>query len=254
MRNIVYSVSNLLRMVRGIFHQRDVILTYAKPRSFSSSASWTNMKDCLAKNLAVESEYPLSSYLFQCLRSPAGDPIASIVATATLITSSSRLEDISRLFSGISKALKDVNTSQAAELLRPLHKLSIFPVTDGPGSCTHDRLVSMHDRSWFIADRPLLRKSFHGKVPLLALSVEDVAVLKDMLHVLRLEDRLMSKSATHRAHPVGRVTTQWALSASLQAKSPFIKAYVSPYGYQPSATILLNHGRLKWHCHTSWSR
>ena len=242
--DIMYSFSEVLRMTRAAFYERDVILTYAKSPSSSKLASWTNMKDCLAKRLAVESQYPSSSYLFRCLSSPSGDPIASIVASATLITTSSRLEDISRLFSAINKALKDVNASQAAELLRPLHRLSIFPVTDGLGDCAYDRLASMYDDSWFIADRPLLRKSFHGKVPLLALSVEDLATSKDMLHVLRLDDRLMSKSATIQAHPVGRVTTHWALSASLRAKSPFIKAYVLLYGYQSSATILLIHGRL----------
>lgn len=243
--DIVYSDSTILKIIRAAFYERNVILTYANSPSPSKSASWTNMRDCLVKNLAVESQYPSSSYLFRCLSSPVGDPIASIVATATLITTSSRLEDISRFFSSISKALKDVNTSQAAVLLRPLHKLSIFPITNGPGNCAYDRLVSMHDGSWLIADRPLLWESFHGKVPLLALSVEDLATSTDMLHVLRLDDRLISKLTTNQAHPVGRVTTHWALSASLQAKGPFIKAYVLFYGYQFSATILLIHGTLE---------
>ena len=182
------------------------------------------MRECLSRDIAIESEYPSSSYLFRSLRSPSGDPIAPIIATATLITSSSKLEDISRLFRAISTALKDVNTNKAAQLLRPLQKKSVFPVSNGPGKRGYDNLVDLHDISWFIADRPLLRESFHGKVPLLAVPIEDLLPLKDLFRVLRLDGRMLSKLATSQTHPQGLVTTHWAYTASLRAKSPFIKA------------------------------
>jgi hypothetical protein len=182
------------------------------------------MKECLSRGIAIESEYPSSSYLFRCLISPRGDPIAPIVATATLITSSSKLEDISRLFRNVSTALKDVNTSKAAQLLRPLQNKSIFPITNGLGKGRYDNLLDVHNTSWFIADRPLIRESFHGKIPLLALPIEDLTALEDLFRVLRLDGRILSKLATSRTHPKGRVTTHWAYTASLRAKSPFIKA------------------------------
>jgi hypothetical protein len=34
----------------------------------------------------------------------------------------------------ISTALKDVDASKAAQLLRPLHDKPLFPVTNGPGN------------------------------------------------------------------------------------------------------------------------
>ena len=187
-------------------------------------AGWTNMKDCLSRDITIESEYPSSSYLFRCLRSPSGDPIAPIVATATLITSSSKLGDISRLFRDISTALRDVTTSKAAQLLRPLQKRSVFPITNGPGKRGYDDLLDVHNTSWFIADRPLIRESFHGKLPLLAVPIEDLPALKDLFRVLRLDGRILSKLATSCTHPQGRVTTHWTYTASLRAKSPFIKA------------------------------
>ena len=183
-----------------------------------------NMKDCLSRDIAIESEYPSSSYLFRCLRSPSGDPIAPLVATATLITSSSRLEDISRLFRDISTALQDVNTSKAAQLLRPLQNRSVFPIINGLGKRRYDNLLDVHNTSWFIADRPLIRESFHGKLPLLALPIEDLPGLEDLIRVLRLDGRMLSKIVTNRMHSKGRVTMHWAYTASLRAKSPFIKA------------------------------
>ena len=182
------------------------------------------MKECISRNIVIESDYPSSSYLFRCLLSPRGDPIAPIVAAATLITTSSKLEDISRLFRDVSKALKNVNTSKAAQLLRPLQRRLIFPITTGSGNHGFDNLLSLQDTSWFIADRPLIRESFHGKVPLLALPIEDLATLKDLFSVLRLDNRLLSKVVTSQTHPKGRVTTHWAYTASLRAKSPFLKA------------------------------
>lgn len=182
------------------------------------------MKECLSRDITIESEYPSSSYLFRCLRSPSGDPIAPIVATATLITSSSKLEEITRLFHNISTALKDVNTSKAAQLLRPLQNTSVFPITNGLGKRRYDNLLDVHNTSWFIADRPLIRESFHGKLPLLALPIENLSALDDLFRVLRLDGRMLSKLATSRSHPKGRVTTHLAYTASLRAKSPFIRA------------------------------
>ena len=156
--------------------------------------------------------------------SPRGDTIAPIVATATLITSSTKLEDISRLFRDISIALKDVNTSTAAQLLRPLQEKSIFPITNGLAKRGYDKLVDVHNTSWYIADRPLIRENFLGRLPLLALPIEDLSALEDLFRVLRLEDRILSKLATSRTQKRRRSATHWAYTSSLHKKSPFIKA------------------------------
>jgi hypothetical protein len=182
------------------------------------------MKECISREIAIGSEYPSSSYLFRCLISPKGDPIAPIVATASFITSSTKLEDISRLFRNVNTELKDVNASKAAQLLKPLQNKSIFPITNGLGKRGYDSLLDVHNTTWFIADRPLLRESFHGKVPLLALPIEDIPALEDMFRVLRLDGRLLSKRTTTRTQVKGRAAMHWAYTSSLREKSPFIKA------------------------------
>ncbi|KAL9597097.1 MAG: hypothetical protein Q9219_005380 [cf. Caloplaca sp. 3 TL-2023] len=206
------------------FYERDIILIYSKSHLSAQPAKWTNMKECRSKNIPIESEYPSTSYLFRCLRSPSGDPVTQTVTAATLITSSAKLNDISRLLGKVSQALKNVNTSKAAQLLRPLQDQPIFPVTNGLGRDEYDHLLTAIDRSWLIADRPLLRDSFHGKVPLLALPIDDLAALEDMFRGLRLDDRMLSKLGTSRMHSRGRTATHWAYTASLRAKSPFIEA------------------------------
>ena len=200
-----------------------------------------NMKECLSKDITIECQYPNSSYLFRCLRSPSGDPIAPIVATSTLISSSTKLEDISRLFRNISTALKDVNSSKAAQLLRPLRDRPVFPITNGPGKRRYDTLLGVRDTSWFIGDQPLVRESFHGMVSLLALSIDDLPELEDLFGVLRLDGRMLSKLATSRTQPKGQVTTHWAYTELLRAKSPFIKAYVFPIAWVSCPSKLCLH-------------
>jgi hypothetical protein len=216
--------SQITNNPRAAFHERDIILAHSESRRSANPARWTNMKECISGDITIDSEYPSTSYLFRCLISPGGDPIAPVVATATLITSSTKLEDISRFFRDVSIALKDVNASNAAQLLRPFQHKSIFPITNGLEKRKYDKLLDVHNTSWFIADRPLIRESFHSKLPLLALPIEDLSALEDLFRVLRLNGRMLSKLTTSRTHPKGRVTTNWAYTASLRAKSPFIKA------------------------------
>ncbi|PMD47662.1 hypothetical protein L207DRAFT_415975, partial [Hyaloscypha variabilis F] len=223
-------------IIRAAFYQRDIVFVHPKTSQTSKPLGWINMDECISNEVSIESDYPTSSYLFRCLLSPSGDPIAPLVAAATLVTSSSRLEDISRHFRNISKALKDVNASKAAQLLRPLQHRSIFPIINYGGKRSYDDLTGLHDTSWFIADRPSIRESLRGKIPLLALPIEDLPALEDLFHVLRLKNRLLSKITTIRTNPKGRVTTHWSYTASLRAKAPFIKALI-PHSCHDRTTV-----------------
>ncbi|CZR67360.1 uncharacterized protein PAC_17259 [Phialocephala subalpina] len=101
-------------LIRAAIYERAILFVHLKSRKTTKMFGWMNMKECISRNIAIESDYPSSSYLFRCLSFPAGDPIAPIVAAATLITSSTRLKDISRLFRDVIRAPKDVNISKAA--------------------------------------------------------------------------------------------------------------------------------------------
>jgi hypothetical protein len=124
---------------------------------------------------------------------PGGDPIAPLLAATTRITISTGLEAITRLFRDINSALKDVNTTKAAQLLRPLRDHSIFPITTNGQRHGYDNLLGLQDISWYIADQHLIRESFIGRLPLLALPVEELVALQDFFRGLRLAGRMMSK-------------------------------------------------------------
>lgn len=182
------------------------------------------MGNCVSKKIDIESKYPSCAYIFRCLLSPSGDPISGLVHTMTLIDSSSKLEDIARLFREASKLLKDVSTSKVALLLKPLHHKAMFPVKDRLKNQEYDTLLSMHDKSWFIADEANVFESFKGVVPLLALSIQDLPAVEELFRVLRVDGRKMSKMVTGQTLAMGQTRSDFRSSDTFRSKIPFIKA------------------------------
>ena len=199
------------------------------PKQSIKTPQWTNMGVCIAMGIDLKSEYPASSYLFQCLGAPGGDPVAAKVAAASRITSSSKLEDISRCLCDLSAALTNISATKASQLLKTLQnkQTAIFPITYGARETKYgqfDKLVGSKTKDWYIADLPDLRNSFIGVLPLLALSVEDISSIQELLAVLRLDDRILSKLTVKHAHPRGRVATHQPYMSLLNERMPFIKA------------------------------
>ena len=182
------------------------------------------MEDCLAQEIDLESTYSSCSYLFRCLVSPSGDPIGGLVHNMTLINTSSKLEDIAHLFREVSNLLKDVSTSKAALLLKPLKSKAIIPVVDGSKRPEFDGLLDILDRSWFVADQPKLIESFTGVVPLLALSIQDLPAVENLFRALRIEGRKMSKMVTSQTVALGQTRSDFRHTDAFRSKSPFIKA------------------------------
>ncbi|GAB1312753.1 hypothetical protein MFIFM68171_02963 [Madurella fahalii] len=215
-------------LISAAFQGRDIVLiqSHLQSKAPTISAIWTYMRDCVSRSANVETEYTRGAYFLQCLKCPEVDPISTLVETATMLTCSSKLGAISGFFRDVSKALKDFGTSKAAQLLRPLWDQSIFLVTYGAGKREYNALLSLRENSWFIADRLLICESMHGKLPLLALPVEDLPALEDLNHLLRLEDRILSRLVTSRTQPKGRISMDWRYTAFLQERSPFIRALI----------------------------
>jgi hypothetical protein len=191
-----------------------------------------SMSECIVERINIRSQYPASAYLFSCLASPGGDPVAAKVAAASSIKCSTKLQAISRLLRDLSAALKDVSAIKAAQLLRPIHDKQVFPIKlRRVGETTFDgfdQLSKPSDTNWYIADQSDVRDSILGTVPLLALPVEDVIAIRDLITILRLEDRLLSKYARSQSQLVGRVALYRPLTALIHERAPFIKAYALP--------------------------
>jgi hypothetical protein len=169
--------------------------------------------------------------------SPSGDPIGGLIHTMTLIDSSSKLDDIARLFREVSKLLKDISTSKAALLLKPLQSKSIFPVITESKPAEFHALMGVQDSEWYIADQANLIESFTGVVPLLAFSIQDLPAVEDLFRVLKLEGRKMSKMVSSQTLALGQTKSDFRYSDTFRSKSPFIKASVEHL--IPFALILL---------------
>ncbi|KAF2474923.1 uncharacterized protein BDR25DRAFT_255455 [Lindgomyces ingoldianus] len=240
-------------IINAAFSEKAIVYAIPTARSANKRSQWMSMRDCVLRGIPVENCYQSSSYLFRCLMCPWGDPIAPLLAAATSITTATRLEDITRLFRDISIALKDISTTKSAQLLRSLRDHSIFPITTSGQMQGYGNLLGVQDVSWYIADQHLIRESFIGKLPLLAVPVEELVALEDFFHVLRLDGRILSKCATSETNPSGRIEMHLVYTASLQAKTRFLKALV-PQLHSDRAAINRQLNDLRVHVATQVSQ
>jgi len=72
---------------------------------------------------------------------------------------------------------------------------------------------------WFIADSLHLARSFQGQIPLLALDVDDVNFLKQLLKATRVEKRKLSHAAKGTAWTEGEVSPWKAYTSELRWKA-----------------------------------
>ncbi|RWA11758.1 hypothetical protein EKO27_g3340 [Xylaria grammica] len=96
-----------------------------------------------------------------------------------------------------------ISTSTASEFrsaqtgILKLRKHKMFPIwtRDKVGS-QFDLVEITSDLGWYIADRPYLFEGFQGRLPLLAFSPHVISELGDLLRLLRLDGRMLSKLAS----------------------------------------------------------
>ncbi|UPX11197.1 uncharacterized protein EKO05_0001817 [Ascochyta rabiei] len=213
-------------LIRAAFYSKEIIFLPVVTQVSNSQVCWANMGTCISQGIDVTSVYTNCSYLFRCLYSPSGDPVAGLVHAITMISSFSSLEDIARLFRELSRLLKGVNSSKLSLLLKPLQNKAIIPVVDGFQKTGYDRLVSVYDTAWFIADHANLVASFTGVVPLLAFLTQDLPAIEDLLRALRLEGRKISKSSRSQTRVAGQTRLDARYAENFRLKIPFIKALV----------------------------
>lgn len=207
---------------RAAFYRKDIILITLEDHI--SQGCWANMETCIFRGIDLTSTYANCAYLFRCLYSPSGAAIGELIHSMTMISSSSRLQDIARLFGEVSKLLKDVNSSKLALLLKPLQSKAMIPVIDGTKRSGYDKLLSVEDPTWFIADHANLVASFTGVVPLLAFPTQDLSAMEYLFQALRVDGRKISKKSTSQTRVVGHTRPDSRYTDSFRLKVPFIKA------------------------------
>ena len=141
----------------------------------------------------LEAEYPKSKQLFRCIFLTGDTGINALVAEAKLVKPSSKLEEISQLFTRMNTAIRGLGTQKARAAIKPLLDECIFPIRKSEEQSGFDDLHTLgNSTSWFIADRDHLRDKFCGKVPLLAFMAADVQQMDDLLKAMKIDSRKIS--------------------------------------------------------------
>jgi hypothetical protein len=130
---------------------------------------------------------------------------------------------IAELFVDISRSLR---VASDYSVVQPLCNYCIFPIITGNAAAGFDLLLTARDSDvWFIADRPHLKQSFEGMVPLLAFNIETVEAIKELIELLSLKNRVLSKVAKGVSKPNGQFFLHEEYTKSLRQKSRCIARY-----------------------------
>lgn len=222
----------MLILSRHAFRHKRLICTPSKHLTAKGLFPWYTSYECKVKKIDIEPEFPGCEYLFRCLLMTGDEEIRSLVFTAKQINRYTSLLEIARLFRNLNTALKRSNPKKAERVLEPLANMSIFPIVNTGGDLPFDQLAPVGDHtSWFIADREHLRRSFVGRAPLLAFSMEELGAMDDLFEILRIDSRKLSKLVKSETIHQGMTSLNRPYTKFLRDRVGFMKAYESPHIY-----------------------
>lgn len=188
---------------------------------------WVGSEECIRGAYNIGAEYGDCADLFSLLLATGRGEIGVLVQTATLLNNAHNLNQFLQHFTKISQALKGRfhSIQKASEALQPLTARALFPVVTTEKDTGFDALSNVNkDSTWFIADRYDLRKSFLGKVPMLAFAVDDIEDIRNLLKALRLDSRRLSRLVKSHSEIRGRALYHAEYTAFLRHRASFISA------------------------------
>ncbi|CAH0046527.1 unnamed protein product [Clonostachys solani] len=198
-----------------------------------SEWQWMSISDCAKQNTNLESIYPRSKYLFRRLltnhESPLHELIAKIVKCGKSATTH---RDVAEYFDKLDDILSLMSTRQAVRSVKPLMSKAVFPVLEPNGTkACRPKMVSVKDSNWFIADRPQLRKSFLGKVPLLDLNPDQIELVPSLLETFNLNSRKLSELVKSDMRPRGWLEFDVSLTMFFRDRYNFIFDLIPPQNW-----------------------
>lgn len=191
---------------------------------------WTDISECIKLGVRLETVYPRSAELFQTLQDADGLEVEEIVAGLISLStafSDDLLPSLIKSLGQLSKTVASLSVLGVGIPLKSIASMQIFPVSVGDPSCP-TKLRSSKDQNWYIADRPQLRESFKGKVPLLEVPAHEADQMEDLLKRLGLCSRKLSICVTTNTCAKGQIKLRAADTTILQSRAPFFEAYADP--------------------------
>ena len=173
---------------------------------------------------SFENEYPSCLMLFRSLLTSGDGGLGPLVARANHISTGTELAEISQILRDLSKVIRGLPTPKAREGLGMLRLTRIFPIVDSGRGDTFDYLARSSDGHVYIADRSHLAHSFRSRLPLLALSSEEIPEMKHLLSMLNVKWPYLSEIVVCEEKPQGRISLHNTYTQFLRDRSPFIES------------------------------
>jgi hypothetical protein len=150
--------------------------------------------------------------------------ITTLMTEIYTIRESDSLSYIAGLFTALNLHIRMDPKLLTGDTVGNLPSQKIFPIETSESEGKFEFLKTANRRDvWFIADRPHLRASFLGRVPLLAFSVDDIAKMGTMMDSLpAVQTRQLSRAAEGIPVVQGSTKFQEEYTKSLRSKVVFI--------------------------------
>jgi hypothetical protein len=172
---------------------------------------------------SISDVYPDARRLFTSLLGLGDANLQHLLKETQQFNPTDSIEYITEVFKQLEKFLTDKTSPRETSALS---QHAIFPIktsTEQPGFDCFRGADQSH--RWWIADTTHLLRSFQGRVPLLALSIEDVGGLKRLFKFAKVELRKLSHAVEGTAQTVGFARPWEAQTELLQKRANSILRY-----------------------------
>lgn len=113
--------------------------------------------------------------------------------------------------------------------------IAMFPITTkaqdtksnaGTNGDGYERLASLEDPDWFVADKAQVKSAFAGQLPMLAFDVAKASELTPLFKLLGMRSRLLSDVSTRVAKTEGSIVEGVNLAMFYRSRGAFIQRCV----------------------------
>ncbi|RSL52620.1 hypothetical protein CEP51_015025 [Fusarium floridanum] len=225
------------------------------PATKFGQSQWATAKQCvwsgpdlLRRTPVLDRIYGSCKALFKRLLGVKGATTEILITEAKKIRDDDNIEYIAALFQAIDTfARRDENKQlnqqpeQLAEMVASLQECQIFPIEleryeDGAEG-RHMLRSWTSEKTWFIADRPHLRKSLADAVLMIAFDIGQLDRMKWIQHLPGIEERLLSKAAFCRPKPGLKSVPDDPYTNLLRTRAKFISWLIPRSWSERDATV-----------------
>lgn len=212
-------------LYRHIFQDKRLLfLPTAKRKLVYPTHSWLKSEEARKFLPMFEEEYSGCTLFFRCLLLPGDDGLSTLIAKATIISDSTPLPDIHIIFRDINRAIQGLNPRKATAAIKSLITRPILPVITSSQDNTFNYLARPLETGIYLTDRDHLFTSFRGMIPVFAFPSEELANMQDIMRLLKLGSRQLSKLVESKSNPQGQISVHTDYTNFLRNRITFMQS------------------------------